>query len=401
MGIRRFLPGVVTLVLVLAVVIGTGFIGGSQALGAVTTITVISPDVSVRHGATGAFVSAVDGEVLESGDAVRTGESGRAVLTYFEGSSVTIEPSTELAIDRADGSPDGTTIILMTQTLGRTWHVVTKLITGGSKYEVRTPASTASVRGTAFEVQVTDRETTVTTTEGTVVDAVPDPAQPGRVVEVPVVAGATHAQPRDAAPTQPRAAPQPKRTVTVTVDSTTSIVVDPLGRANGLTKNGTLVVQTPGAQVKREGGKIVITLPDIPDGTVSTRVEDRDDERVRVRTRIVDDRRAVEVEDDADRDEKDRSATSGVEIRSRPSAAPEGRVLDDDEKSSLRSPKVVERTPSPTARPTPARTVRPTPARTVRPAQTQTPEPVRTSERRMPSPGKATETPEPDETNRP
>lgn len=342
MGVHRFLPGAVTLALVLGVVLGGTFISSERALGATTTITVIAPDVFVRHGADGVFVGAVDGEVARGGDAVRTGENGRAVLTYFEGSTVTIEPGTELAIDRADGAADGSTVVLMTQTFGRTWHVVTKLVTGGSRYEVRTPASTASVRGTEFEVLVDDRETTVTTTGGTVVDQVADPTQPGRVVDVPVVAGTTHTQPRNAPPTQPRPAPQPDRTVTVTVDASTSMVVDPLGRANGFTRAGTLVAQTPGARVKREGGKVVITLPDIPDGKLSTHVEDDEVDRVRVQTRIDGPgRRTVELDEDADLG-GDRAGTTGVEIGSTESGG-RGRVLDDDEADALPAPRVVER----------------------------------------------------------
>src|SRR5918995_1974696 len=68
---------------------------GSRALGATTMVTIISGDIEVRHGATGSFVRATDGEVLAAGDTVRTAEGARAVLTYFEGSTVSIEPNSE------------------------------------------------------------------------------------------------------------------------------------------------------------------------------------------------------------------------------------------------------------------------------------------------------------------
>src|SRR5204863_107709 len=90
------------------------------------------------------------------------------------GSTVSIEPNTELTIEKASALSDGSTLVLMQQNFGRTWHVVTKLITGNSKYEVKTPASTATVRGTAFQVDSDSERTIVTTTEGTVVDRVAD-----------------------------------------------------------------------------------------------------------------------------------------------------------------------------------------------------------------------------------
>jgi hypothetical protein len=88
--------------------------------------------------------------------------------------------------------PDGGTVIGMMQTLGRTWHVVTKLIEGSSRYEVRTPSSTASVRGTIFGVEVSadaDGPTaTVTTKEGVVIHSAIDPST-AVLTEVRVTAG--------------------------------------------------------------------------------------------------------------------------------------------------------------------------------------------------------------------
>ncbi len=210
-GRIRLVVGVVTLGFVLALVIGSaGLLGGGHALGSSTTITVIGGDVSVRHGTTSSFVAAVDGEILNPGDAVRTGADARAVLTYFEGSTVTVEPNTELAIDAAAAQANDT-IVQMTQTAGRTWHVVTKLVTGNSKYEVRTPASTASVRGTAFTVDTDANGTTITTTEGTVLDEVPDPANAGRTIDVPVRAGQQHSQGRGQGVGPTRQTPDPDR----------------------------------------------------------------------------------------------------------------------------------------------------------------------------------------------
>jgi hypothetical protein len=274
---------------------------GSRALGAATTVTIISGDVQVQHGSTGAFVSATDGEVLAAGDTVRTADGARAVLTYFEGSMVSIEPNTELTIETASSNPDGSTVVVMQQHVGRTWHVVTKLITGNSKYEVKTPASTASVRGTAFQVDSDGERTVVTTTEGTVVDRVADPDRPGETVDVPVPAGKTHEQKKNARPAPAAVAPLPERTLTMTLDDQNSIVIDAEGRKNGIDKNGKKHLETPGAKlVTTKDGKLQVILPNVSDGRVEalvrkggggdvdveTKVQDKGKEPVKVETTV-------------------------------------------------------------------------------------------------------------------
>jgi hypothetical protein len=329
----------VALTFVLAIAFGAlGAVSNAQVFGASTSLTVLSGDVMVRHGS-GDFVAALDGQLLNEGDTVRTGTAGRAVLTYFEGSTVTVEPDTQLTIESSATLADGGTVVVMSQAFGRTWHVVTKLITGSSKYDVKTPANTASVRGTAFEVVSSENATTLTTTEGTVLSNTVSPDD-GRRVNAPVAAGTTLTQPKNEAATFARPAAAPERKVTVTVDATNTLVVDPLGRANGVTRSGKVVVQTPGAQVKRVDGKIVVTLPNLPDGALATRVEKRneiDDDDVAVEAQLED--RDGNVVDLKDRARSDGSAkTLGVEFK-KSSGKSEGRALADEATQALASPR--------------------------------------------------------------
>jgi len=266
--------------------VGGGF--GNRALGAATTVTVISGDIQVRHGATGSFVTATDGEILTAGDTVRTGEGARAVLTYFEGSTVSVEPNSELTIEAASSFTDGSTVVVMQQHFGRTWHVVTKLITGNSKYEVKTPASTASVRGTAFLVDSDAGQTVVTTTEGTVVARVADSERSGQTVDVPVPAGKAHEQKKNARPAPAAEAPQPERTLTLTLDEQNSLVVDSQGPANGIDRNGKLRMETPGAQLFRKDGKLQVVLPNVPDGLLEALVRKAGGGEVDVQTTVAD-----------------------------------------------------------------------------------------------------------------
>jgi hypothetical protein len=203
--------------------------------------------------------------VLVAGDTIKTGANARAVLTYFEGSTVEMEPDTELSIDAARSDPNGDTIIVMQQDLGVTWNVVTHLITTGSMYEIHTSTATASVRGTQFTVAVApDGTTTQTTTEGAVADT---DAQGTTTVLTPP--GHQTTTRKGEAPSRPVPVTAPDRTVTVTVADEDALVVDTLGRANGL-KDGKKILQTPGAQLKVVDGHLVVTLPNVPDGALTT-----------------------------------------------------------------------------------------------------------------------------------
>lgn len=274
---------------------------------AAAVLTIISGDVVMR-GAAGTFSSATDGTVIFVGNTIRTSADARAVITLFEGSTVELEPASDITIEEAT-TRGGSTIVELAQSLGRSWHVVTHLTTPDSRYEVRTPAATASVRGTAFEVAVLDGmggpSTTVTTSEGLVATT---GHSGGR--EVLVASDHTTTVRANAAPDLPRSAPAPQRVVTVTAVSDSSLVVDPLGRANGI-RDGKVVAQTPGARVRMENGAIVVTLPNVPQGvfatttsaaagaavTVTTTVTDRGEEPVTVTTAVDGGSAAVEVRD--------------------------------------------------------------------------------------------------------
>lgn len=266
-----------TMTFVFATAIGTtGLIAqqGRIALGASTTLTIIAGEVSVSTPESLDFRAVSDGTLLRAGMTIRTSADSYAILTYFEGSTVSIEPNTTLLVEALESNPDGSSVISMQQQAGRTWHSVTKLLNQGSRYEVKTPGLTATVRGTAFEVGV-ERDSSgevvssVVTTEGAVGAAKPataaDPAPAEVIVPAGFQASAKPAEPVAA----PEPAPEPERWVTVTVGAANAVVVDPLGRANG-ERDGKLVLQTPGAKVQKVDGKLVITLPKVPDGKLST-----------------------------------------------------------------------------------------------------------------------------------
>jgi hypothetical protein len=116
---------------------------GSERDGVVSRAAVIAVDgpVLLRHGDAG-FVAALEGDVVGAGDIVRTGTGASAEIAYSDGSSVRLEADAEIGVVSLRSSDSGAA-----QTLGRVWHVLTNLVSGSSRYEVRGPVSTASVRG--------------------------------------------------------------------------------------------------------------------------------------------------------------------------------------------------------------------------------------------------------------
>lgn len=295
-------------------------------------LTVISGDVLTRFGASD-FAPATDGVVLYVGSTVRTGADARAVITLFEGSTVELEPASDITIEEATRR-SGSTIVQLAQSVGRSWHVVTHLTTADSRYEVRTPAATASVRGTAFEVAVDDGvggpATTVTTTEGRVATADASASS-----EVLVSADQTTTVHANAAPEPPRSAPGAQRVVTVSAMSESSLVVDPLGRANGF-KDGKVFAQTPGARVRLQDGAIVVTLPNVPDGVFATTVAASREKPVAVSTTVTErGEDPVTVTSAAERG----STTTGVELR-KGGDRPEIRALTASETHKLSDAKV-------------------------------------------------------------
>jgi hypothetical protein len=123
--------------------------GATTSAQNAATLAVLNTAIEgARAGA--AFVPALDGEIYATGDFVRANVEGRAVLTFFDGSSLSVDPGSQVkvvALNRV--STDGIQVTVE-QTLGRSWQSVQKLKTPDSRYEVRTPSTVAVVRGTGF-----------------------------------------------------------------------------------------------------------------------------------------------------------------------------------------------------------------------------------------------------------
>jgi len=342
----RIAVGGLTGAFLLAVVLGVSGVlapARGQALGASSTVTVLGGAVSVHHR-TGPVAQAVDGEVIGPGDSIETGADGRAVLTYFEGSTVEIEPGSSLSVTALSTEPDGATVVEMTQNLGRSWHVVTRILSGASKYQVRTPSATASVRGTAFQVDVVivggEPETTVTTSEGNVSHSAPDPRRLGQTTTINVGPGQQSSVRRGDSIAPARTAPPPDRFAVVSIGADGGLVVDAHGRANGI-KDGRVVSQTPGAMVAVVDGQVRVMLPAGEDGKLATHVDKRSGSgEVTVVTTVSDSRGNTSRIEERVKTDASGKGTGGVEVKKGTDGGTELRKLGDDEKKILPSGKV-------------------------------------------------------------
>jgi len=98
---------------------------------------------------------------LEVGYTIRTGNSSGAEITFFDGSTMELEASTEIEIISLDiVCSTGVTTITLEQTIGSIIFRVTKVIDPASRYEVETPTAVVGVRGSAVQVYVVEDGTT-------------------------------------------------------------------------------------------------------------------------------------------------------------------------------------------------------------------------------------------------
>src|ERR1700737_5602469 len=96
----------------------------TDARATVTTLPAVDGPVLTSHGRAD-FTQAREGDVLVGGDTIRTGAVGAAEITYFDGSSLRVEAKTEIIVESLRTSAGGAV-----RTLGRAWHVLTRVFSG-------------------------------------------------------------------------------------------------------------------------------------------------------------------------------------------------------------------------------------------------------------------------------
>ena len=147
-------------ILALTILVASSLVGcGQDSPSTLTILSITEGDVFVMKAGTDSWTEA-EAEVgmsLEVGDSIKTGDDSSAEITFFDGSTVELQPGTEIEIISLDVSGDtGSTSVTLEQTIGATISRVINIIDPASSYEVETPSGAAAVRGSIMVVCVTE-----------------------------------------------------------------------------------------------------------------------------------------------------------------------------------------------------------------------------------------------------
>lgn len=147
----------------------------------VATLEVFNAGVEIKRAGTDLWLPVNIESLVGQGDAIRTDETGEALITFFaDGTSSEIESDTEIIISEFVGDDDSFDLTLEVLR-GITRQQFESLLDQDSKssYQVVTPGITMTVRGTDFAVRVEDDgRSALITTEG-LVDADTTPVEDG------------------------------------------------------------------------------------------------------------------------------------------------------------------------------------------------------------------------------
>ncbi len=154
MAVRRWLAALGIGLVLLTLVQPTALVFGNPRLQTDNaTITVLEQSVTIISGISGEHRAAVSGDVVSVLDRIRTAAPGRALITFFDGSELELEPGTEVQIQVVTAANDGGLVTQLAQSGGITVNRVAQLTEDGS-YQLQTPNTTAMVRGTVFRADV-------------------------------------------------------------------------------------------------------------------------------------------------------------------------------------------------------------------------------------------------------
>jgi hypothetical protein len=162
---RKKLILIIPVIIIICII---GLVWFTQASDVVKAQLIIDyGTVEIKHEG-GSWIPAESGTLLLESDYVKTGSNTYASIVLFESSIIRLDSNTEVVLQEIIEEAGKTSITLQQET-GRTWNTIQK-ISGIDNYDVQTPTTVASVRGTTFDVNVTTNGTTdVIVINGTVI----------------------------------------------------------------------------------------------------------------------------------------------------------------------------------------------------------------------------------------
>jgi hypothetical protein len=141
----------------------------SSAINQQCTLAIINGSVKILISGATDWVPGSNGMTLNVGTRINTLPDSKAMLTFYNGSTVELDQSTDLEIQKNESGGKSSSIVLK-QILGKSVNRVVELLDPGSRYEIQTPSAYALVRGTLFSVEVDGlKNTTVKVIENAVI----------------------------------------------------------------------------------------------------------------------------------------------------------------------------------------------------------------------------------------
>lgn len=148
---------VIISIIILVMIIGSFWFFSSQEHSVKAQLIIDSGVVKIKEVG-GNWINAESGILLKQSDTVLTGDNASASIILFETSIIRLGNNTEILIKELVHIAEEKNIKIQ-QESGRAWSTLLK-ISGIDTYEVQTPNTIASVRGTSFYVFVLENGST-------------------------------------------------------------------------------------------------------------------------------------------------------------------------------------------------------------------------------------------------
>jgi hypothetical protein len=133
------------------------------------SLSILSGEVETLAANSTSWQTVNDSGDLSTGTKVRTTDGGHAVITFFDGSTATLDPGTEVTVAESSFVNEQSVHIVLKQLSGETWNNVIGTGTQQPYYAVQTPLVTLVAQGTSFSSEVdTTGATSLLVIKGTV-----------------------------------------------------------------------------------------------------------------------------------------------------------------------------------------------------------------------------------------
>jgi hypothetical protein len=265
-GLSKVSTKVISFVLLLSFIGGAAFAAlrflsprPAYAQVEATTLVVLKGQVRIESasGATSVPTSPVG---LRATDRVQTAADGYGSVTFFDGSTTGLEPTTLIELRTLDQAPDSGQRIVFHQERGKTWNRVPRLLSSSGQFEVTTPVARLKSQVAEFRIQVeSPDQTTVEVISGSILASSVGATSTPIIVE----AGFRTTMERDLPPAIPTRIPPPDTALRVEIDGpVTPFLTDQNHRSVGFQPQVDVFAgQIPGATHTVEGGRQVVTIP--------------------------------------------------------------------------------------------------------------------------------------------